>query len=310
MTGALKAIADRLASAQKVNIVVHQNPDGDAIGSAIALKEALAPREIVISCTTDVAVIFQKILGNIHLSKSITSDANLYLIVDCSEMHRTGFSKELKQIPLKDLCVIDHHRNGNLSKQAGLAAIYEEYCSTTEIVDDLLKVLRTKMSPTISTALLLGIFTDTGGFRHANTNVQTLKRASRLISNGGNIQMITKAFFQKLSLTQRKLWGEVLMGIEVNRWGMAVAKIGRSVFEKTGANIEDAFGLANNIALISEARASLVLIEQTDGWRGILRTRHHQVDIGRLAKLLGGKGQQKAAGFTATKTVFSDIISN
>lgn len=310
MTRALRAAAEKLAAAQKINIIVHQNPDGDAIGSAIALQRALSPKEVTVSCATDVADIFRKIIDDINFSKTLGLAADIYLIVDCSEAHRTGFSSEIKKISSERLCVIDHHKTGNLSKQVGLAVINTEYCATTEIIDELLKELRIKMTPAIATALLLGVFTDTGGFRHANTNVLTLKRASRLISYGGNIQRITKTFFQKLSPTQRKLWGEVLMGIEINRWGMAVAKISMKIFENTGASIEDAFGLANNVALINEARASLIMIEQADGWRGILRTRHHQVDIGRLAKLLGGKGQQKAAGFTATNTVFSDIISN
>jgi phosphoesterase RecJ-like protein len=310
MTRALKAVAEKLSASKSINIIVHRNPDGDAIGSAVALKKALSSKEVTISCTTDVAEVFKRIIADLSFSCKLQPNADVYIIVDCSEAHRTGFANELKSLNRQKICVIDHHKTGNLPKQAGLAIISDCHCSTTEIIDDLLRELRVKMLPEIATALLLGIFTDTGGFRHSNTTVQTLKRASHLISNGGNIQKITQTFFQRLSSTQRKLWGKVLAGIEVNKWGMAVAKIDKHVFVDTGANVEDAFGLANNVALVNEARASLLLIEQEDGWRGILRTRHHQINIGRLAKLLGGKGQPKAAGFTATKTIFSDIINN
>jgi len=310
MSNSLTAVAKQIEQAQSINIILHQHPDGDAIGSAAALVKAFPKKRITISCATELPEIYTKIVGEINYSKIISKPFDCYLIVDCSEAHRTGFASDLKTIDNQKLCIIDHHKNGNLLRNVGSSFVDSNYCSTTEIIDELLKTMRIKITPKVATPLLLGLYTDTGGFKHSNVTGDVLKRASRLVSYGGDINSITKSFMRKLSPIQRQLWGKVLMETEINRWGIACAKISLKTLRQSQADIEDAFGLANNIALINEAKAAIVFIEQPNGWRGILRTKNPQINIGKLAKLLGGKGQQKAAGFRMTKSALSDIISN
>ena len=310
MSISLKKIATILLNSQSLTIVLHQNPDGDVIGSANALTLSLNS-QVTISSSTKIADIFKKIIPNIKTVNKLDSKSDTYVILDCSETHRTGFTKELAAIPLEKIVIIDHHqKNGDLVKNYPNNFVDKSCSATAEIIDELLKEMHVAVTPEIATSLLLGIFTDTGGFKHPNTSVNTLSRASKLIRYGGDLQKIKKIFLKKLSISQRKLWGSALSGLYINKWGIAVTKITKNSLKETSSLQEDIFGLANIIALTTEAKASLVLIEQDNGWRGILRTRHKHIDISRLAKLLGGKGQKKAAGFTATKRLFSSKIDN
>jgi nanoRNase/pAp phosphatase (c-di-AMP/oligoRNAs hydrolase) len=99
-----------------------------------------------------------------------------------------------------------------------------------------------------------------------------------------------------------------LSEISINKLGIVVAQVKRSHLKEAQSTIDDVAGLANLLALTSEAKLALVLIETESGWRGILRTRHRSVNLGRLARLLGGSGHKKAAGFMTTKDIFSGKI--
>jgi nanoRNase/pAp phosphatase (c-di-AMP/oligoRNAs hydrolase) len=91
----------------------------------------------------------------------------------------------------------------------------------------------------------------------------------------------------------------------MNTLGFVVAKITKEMLVETNATADDLSGLANFLALTSEARVALVMAETDDGWRGVLRTRKPDVNLHKLAKLFGGKGHRKAAGFSTTKDIFS-----
>lgn len=310
MSISLKKIAQKLQNSKSITIILHKNPDGDVIGSANALALSL-DKKIYITSTTKIADIFKKIIPKIKTVSKLNYTSDIYLILDCSESHRMGFSKQLKNIAPEKIIVIDHHNHGgDLVKNSNNFFVDKSYSSTAEIIDELLKEMHISINPNIATSLLLGIFTDTGGFKHPNTSVNTLARASKLIRYGGNLQIIKKVFLKHLSINQRKLWGNALTKLIINKWGIAVIKITKKSLNNNGCTQKDIFGLANMIALTTGAKASLVLIEQNNGWRGILRTRHKHIDISRLAKLLGGRGQKKAAGFTATKQLFSGKIDN
>ena len=88
--------------------------------------------------------------------------------------------------------------------------------------------------------------------------------------------------------------------VEIDKKGLASARISRQTMKDLGAGAEDAAGLANLLCLTNEARASLVLVETDSGWRGTLRTRHKDMNMHELATLFNGKGTRRSAGFLAT----------
>lgn len=300
----LRQIATDLTSAQRINLVIHQNPDGDAIGSSVALFLALQPlgKTVTITSIHPLPSIFRKIVGQIDFSPYLDPESDLTVLLDCCEIHRTGFGRQLLKLAKHKHRIIglDHHDNGDLHRLSTTCYCDPTASATTEIIFHLLSELRILVTPAIATALLLGVYTDTGGFQHSNTSSRVLKLASRLIYNGANLSLISQTFCRQLSPKRQRLWGKVFAETNINRFGVAIARVTADQLAKTQATYEDLNGLANTLALIEEAKAALVLVETSDGWRGTLRTRHADVDVGKLARVFGGKGQKKAAGFTLT----------
>ena len=105
-----------------------------------------------------------------------------------------------------------------------------------------------------------------------------------------------------------RLWGEVLGSVSINSLGIAVARVSKATLAKTSATEKDLAGLAKYLCSIEGTKATLVLVETDTGWRGSLRTQSRTFNVGRLAKLLGGNGGRKVAGFLATDAVISGTI--
>ncbi|MEX1051920.1 MAG: DHH family phosphoesterase [Patescibacteria group bacterium] len=307
---ALAQIAALVESADTIALVLHQKPDGDAIGSAAALCYALPEKKLSVVCVDTIPEVFLRSVKLPDTDVSINGTPDLVIVLDCSELHRTGVKEQLKKIGRNKIVVLDHHDGGDLAQVAQHCHVDGRYSATGQIVELLLKEMRRPISGPIADALVLAIYCDTGGFTHRNTSKEILTTVSRLVRYGASVDKIHRLFFQEFSPAKRKLWGKTLAGLEINCFGIVIATIKYEDLGKSGATVQDILGLANVIALTHEARAALVLVEQGDSWRGILRTRHSNVDLGRLAKLFGGKGFKKAAGFTATKQLFSDKINS
>jgi len=251
-----------------------------------------------------------KIFPDIKVCGKLPGENDLIIVVDTSEAKRTGFSRQLVgRKKNQNLVVIDHHPKSDLDKLTNLYLHEERANSCTEIVYGVLRTIGLAVTPNIATALLLGLFTDTRGFQNYISPTSGFNLASTLVRRGANLNVITQLHLATLSKPQKKLWGKALSGITINRFGLAVTRISAADMENSQAQQEDLFGLANIVALASEARASLVMVENRTTWRGILRTRSHTINVGRLAKFFDGKGSQKAAGFSVTKDIFSSKIS-
>lgn len=303
----LKALVRKLAESKSIALVIHQNPDGDAVGSAVALLEALkaAGRQTTLTCVNEIPLPFQRIVGSPEVRLNLPADADTYLLLDCSDLGRSGFRRQLQQLARegKTVLAIDHHENSEDEKEISASIVNPKACATAEIVYQLLAELRLPISPKIANAIMLGIYTDTGAFTHPNTTGRTLELAGELLQRGASLQRISQAFYRSLPVKRQKLWGRVLSELRISKFGFVVARITAEHFRQTQTTVEDILGLANMLSLIDEALVALVLIETGPGTRGVLRTRHQNVDVGRLARLLGGTGQKKAAGFTTTFSV-------
>jgi len=300
----LAELCQTLKSARNVNILTHQHPDGDAIGSAYALSLMLRQlrKNVTIVIDQPTSPVFCKVLGDIETVNELPHGADLNIIVDCSDFSRTGFRNELKSAPGK-IVIIDHHPTATPPK-ADLVLSDEHVAATAELIYELANSLRSTVTKPLATALLMGIYTDTGGFVHGNATSETLCVASRLMRYGANMEKISLAFSQHLPSAKKRLWGMALTQIKLNKLGFVVARVTKEMLELTNATSEDLSGLATFLASTSEARVALVLVETDEGWRGVLRTRKTDINLHKLAKLFGGKGHKNAAGFSTTKDVF------
>ncbi len=304
-----KSIAGSLRLASSIVLILHQNPDGDVIGSALALKRSLQNKKIKIACISPIAAVFTEALGTMTVESTLTPSANLFVVLDCPDLKRTGFAAPLTKLAKrKKLIIIDHHQRGDLANIANEYHHDLEASSTCEMVADVIDELRLPIDPSVATALLLGIHTDTGGFQHPNTTSKTLKLAARLVRQGADYQRIRQTLGPQRDLKKMRLWGEVLGSVSVNSLGIAVARVSKATLAKTSATETDLAGLAKYLCSIEGTKATLVLVETDDGWRGSLRTQSRTFNVGQLAKLLGGNGGKKVAGFLATEALVSGTL--
>lgn len=301
----LRRLAELLGAADSICLVIHQNPDGDAVGSGSAMFQALTQigKRVMITCVSDIPAPFSAVVGSLPCQKTLATDADLYLLLDCCNLARSGFSRQLRQLAKhKTVMAIDHHLSSNFDKITEHLFVDNNASATTEIIFRLLSELHVLITPPIATALLLGLYTDTGAFSHSNTSSCALQLASRLVYYGGDLPLINRTFSPQLRTDKQRLWGLVMAELEMRPLGIVVARVKEKHLEQTNTVASDIDGLANRLALIEEANVALVLLETKNDCRGVLRTRHRHVNLGRLARLLGGQGRQKTAGFPTTTT--------
>ncbi len=301
-----------LKRAEAITLVIHQRPDGDALGSAAALFHYFAnTKKIEIVCATEAPTIFERVTGKLAIKTKLGSP-DVIILLDCAQWHRTGFESELSAAKKAGATLIsfDHHERHNLSEHVTYSIHDASASSTTEILFGFLQELREPLSAKAAQCLLLGVFTDTACFRHPNTTSQTLKVASRLISSGANLDQLHSLFGGHRTLGKTKLWGHAFSTVRITKSGLAIVTILTSLLQETGATLADVAGLANNLALLHEARGAAVMVQTPTGWKATLRTRHADVDLRRLAKYFEGRGMQKATGFFATNDLVSGKISS
>jgi phosphoesterase RecJ-like protein len=303
----MQEVIQTIRESESILILSHKNPDGDALGSSLGLALALKGQGKTVRTfsVNEIPAVFQFLPG-VELFRQEPEFVNydLVLLLDCALFSRTGIDSLGRLIASFDrLAIIDHHPRTEVEKANEVHAwIDEKKSSTCVMVYELLAAMGSGMDKEIATCLLTGIFTDTGGFQHNNTDEATLKAAAELMKKGPRIDKIAKNIFQSKSLPAIKLWGTALSRIETNpQTGMAVSYVSRADIEAAGAKQEDLAGLVSLINTVSDAKFSLLLTEYDDHkLKGSLRSEEYTgVDVSQIAQSLGGGGHKLASGFEA-----------
>lgn len=292
-----------ISKSQTILILLHNHPDGDTIGSSLALGEYLRAIGKKVDCavkeTIPQAFHFLPGISNIK-HDFLLGDYDLIIAVDCGDANRTGFPERLSQIcKTKPLINIDHHLRNNLHKIARVNIIDDRASAAAEIIFNILKEMGAEIDTRIATYILAGIYYDTGGFQHPNVTVQTLTIASECLHLGGRIGLISQHIGLAHKLSGLKLWGVALKKMRVRDDGIVWTYLSKSDLKNCKAEEEDASGIANLINTIPNAKVAILFLETGDGnIKASLRTESDEVDVSKLALLFGGGGHRKAAGFT------------
>lgn len=301
----LDKVISRIQNYQKILLMIHQDPDGDTIAATVALFLVLKAlgKEIEMVCKDSIPRPFLFLEGAQAIQNDILfGDFEIIIVIDCGDLKRTGFAERLKKFSKsrKNLINIDHHPKNDLWKIANINLVDQKVSSASEIVWLIIQKLPVKITKDITTAILTGIYTDTGGFKHSNTTPATLKIASELLNRGAKLKAITKNVALNRSVTALKLWGIVLSRLRKNEKLQLVSSvISREDLAKCSASQFDLAGVVNLMNSIPEAKATVLFYENADGnIQASLRTEKEDVDVSQIAKLFGGGGHKKAAGFT------------
>lgn len=297
-------LGKKIASFRDIKLFTHKNPDGDAIGSILALYRIFSLNgknaEIFVFDSIDERFSFFPNFEKIKIRKKPDPlDGDLAVYVDCSEPSRTGF--EEKFFENKEAVAIDHHQDSGQEKTNVLKAIDPGASSTAEVIFDLASRLGWKTDRDASICLLGGIMADTGAFQHSNTSPKSLQIVSHLVKNGINLKKIAEKLFKKREFGgSLKIWGQILSRAALDsQTKMAFSYVSMGNLKKYGSDEEELSGLVNLLAGIPESRFSLLLTENKFGKiKGSLRSESYKgVDVAKIAKAFGGGGHKLAAGF-------------
>jgi phosphoesterase RecJ-like protein len=298
-------VKTRLEKSDKILLLTHENPDGDALGSLLAMALTLKKINKIVDfvCSDDLADPFLFLPKSDEIRKDfLLGDYDLIMILDCGDIKRTGFSDRLKEFAKnkKKIVNIDHHPKNDLHKISDINLIDYNASSTCEIIYELIKILNINIDKDIATCLLCGLYTDTGAFKHANTNSKVLSIASELLYLGARLKKITKNITSGKSIAALKLWGIALSRINKNdELGITSSFITFNDIDKCLATPNDLAGVVNMINSIPDSKVAILFSEIEDGKiKASLRTESDFVDVSKFAQIFGGGGLRKASGFT------------
>lgn len=297
-------VISKIKNYQNFLLMIHEDPDGDTLAATVAIYLVLKSfgKNVSMVCKDPVPGPFLFLSETKNIQEDILfGDFEVIIIVDCGDLKRTGFAERLKKFSrvTKNLINIDHHPKNDLWKIANINLVDQKVSSASEIVWQLIKKLDAVLTKQIVTAILTGIYTDTGGFRHSNTTPETLKICSELLNYGARLKDITKNVALNKSVASLKLWGVALSRIHKHTDLEFVSSvITRNDLRLCGADYSDLAGVVNLMNAIPDSKAAILFFETPEGQiRASLRTEKDNVDVSKIAKLFGGGGHKKAAGF-------------
>lgn len=308
----LDEVGQLLKKSGRIVILSHRQPDGDTVGSNLALKLALQQWDkSAISACIDPPPEYALILPTAYeyVNDFDLGEVDLLVSVDCGAHYMTRFHEKKPEILNKKIPFIniDHHPSNDRFGTHNL--VHETAAAAAFTVYHLLQYLNLEITRDIATCLLLGLYFDTGSFMHSNTSPEVLKMAQELLNHGAEFKKIVKSMFHTNTVSQLRLWGRVLTRARLNEQGAVVSAVTNQDIQECGASMEEVGGVIDFLNAVPESKFSLLLSEDGRGnIKGSLRTQSEDIDLSRLAGLFGGGGHKKASGFSIPGRLQSEMI--
>ncbi len=283
-----------LESAQRILIVSHIRPDGDAIGALLGLGLALqqADKSVQMVSEDGVPKSFRHLKGSEQIKKKPEGEFEIIMVVDCSDLERTG--RVLEGYPTPDIN-IDHHATNRAFAKINLVDI--EATSTTEMLVNLFPVIGLQITPPVAEALLTGIITDTIGFQTTSMRPQALRTAADLMETGIDLPSLYRKALRSRSFEATRYWGAGLSTLE-HQDGLVWATLDLEARKSANYPGMDDADLINILATIENADIALIFVEQSMDRVKVSWRARRDIDVSKVASQFGGGGHKPAAGAT------------
>ncbi len=292
-------IAQLLTQQQPTAIFIHCHPDGDAIGSGLALSLALQQQEqfVPVVCADSLPARYQFLPATERLSTQAPTDFEVALVVDAADRHQLGaVAKAVDQA--QTVVWIDHHR----TNQGGADIDYLNPAApaTALLVRPIIEAIGAEITSDIATCLYTALATDTGFFTFENTTAQALAAGAQLIQEGADPYAIAQAVNKQHKLSALRLQGQALVSLNSTADGRIVyAQLTPGDFSAAQAESEDTEGIIDLLKMISNSEVQVLFKAITHNqWRISLRS--SLIDVAAIAQKFGGGGHVAAAGCTMT----------
>lgn len=312
-------LLDFLKGENNFAIAAHLNPDGDALGSALALSlavEKLGKRTLLL-CRDAVPEQYLYLPGyerfytfDTAASSGVALDefSNL-ILVDCNEIKRTGMERSvLSHISFRTSTVIDHHET---EKEFGdIRWVMPDIAATAMMIYYIVKALGVAITKEIAINLYTGLVVDTGNFRFENTSPEVLAVAAALAGAGAPPHVIHRELNETWSEGRFNLFVRLLNTLEMQD-GIAITTVTRQMFEETGSSADDTESFVSFPKVMRSVKVSVLLREVNEAeYKVSLRSRGG-INVARIAEAYGGGGHKNAAGCSMKaelETVKAEIV--
>ena len=311
LTTARTAVLNELQAGEKFLLTTHENPDGDALGSLVAMNltlQALGKDTVMFLSAEEFPLPYEyKDLPLGDLSHALPEDAEERTIVflDCGNLDRMPVSFLGRDDA--HIVNIDHHHDNTRFGTANL--VVDGASCTAEIIWDLLPDLGVELTLPIAEALYVGLVTDTGKFQYENTTPVSHRMAASLLECGVDVHQIFRRLYENVPFAKLQLLARVLSRVERHDGGrLTLSYILRKDYEETGGDENYSEGIVDHIrALEGTCVAALVREQLKEGREGVmkvsLRASADEVDVSVIARKEGGGGHRQAAGFSTTRSL-------
>lgn len=293
------ALCSLLKDSDNIAIFAHISPDGDAFGSALAMKHLILNnfdfKNIDIFMDGQIGELYNPMLKEESINPHPFEEYDLAIILDCPNIQRTGkFAEMIDKISTK--INIDHHETN--TRFGTVNYVTPKVSSTCEMIYLIAKSQGLKMNEHIAKLLYQGIITDTNCYTSPYCTSRTHKIISELMQHDFDSNKIREYYFRNNSQAKTKLLAKALQSIRFyNDNKLTTMKICHETFTKAKASFEDTLGIIDNGINIHGTEVSAILIEKEPNQIHCSLRSKGNVDVGMIAKEFNGGGSLKLSAF-------------
>ena len=297
---AVGRICDEILRRQRFLLTSHARPDGDSIGSQLAMAFALDAlgKSVRIVNADPAPDHYQDFPGmdRIEIATHVAPDVDAVIVMECSDLGRAGISGLEREF----LINIDHHAGNKLY---GAVNWHDESSAACgEMVFDVIRELRVPLNLEIATHIYLAILTDTGSFHHSNITPRTFDICRQTVEAGVNPAAMARRVFDSNSFGKLKLIGALLDSMQLADEGrLAILHMDEAMLSACGCTHNDTEGLINLPLTAREIQAVVFFKLGPSGDVRVSMRSKYDVDVRAVAGQFGGGGHKNAAGFTVTE---------
>lgn len=292
----MEELVKKINESSIIGITYHTSPDGDAVGSALALMQGLRKygKMAYILSKDDISENLGFLPGSSEIDSDIyepKEETDLVIVLDCGNVERIAANLIYYNGSVMN---IDHHISN--SKYGNINYVDSTASATAEIVYLLLQEMNIIVNKDMATCLYTSLVTDTGSFRHSNVTKRTHDIAGELITLGVNNSWIHSELFENKPVESLIIFGEVLRNIKLY-FGtkVTVLELTKGACDAIDLSIEDAPDMVNFGLQVKNVEVAVLLKEATNGVKASLRSKN-SFDVRKVAEVFGGGGHSKAAG--------------
>ncbi len=298
----IRQIVEAIRARQRFVLSSHSRPDGDSIGSQLAMAYALRALgkevEVINADPAPPPLMAFPGVPDVRIASHADGEFDAAIIMECSDLARTGVAGLERFFVVN----IDHHPGNSRFGQINWFDPGAAACG--EMVFDVVRALGVSLTVEMATHIYLAILTDTGSFHYSGISPRTFDICREALEAGVDPVLVARNVYDSNNLGRLKLFGAVLSAMQIDPAGrIAIVYVNHQMARAAGGTYDDTEGLVNLPLTVKEIQA-VVFFKQAEGdeYRVSMRSKG-VIDVGAVAKEFGGGGHKNAAGCTVTGAI-------